>query len=213
MRYSRIPGIADPISRCVLGTSGIRSEDKHRLLDAFLEAGGNCIDTARAYGGGSAEQSVGGWIRKVKPDGLIVIAKGAHPPNCRPEMVSIELTESLEKLGIDRADLYLLHRDDPSIPVAEFVDALDAEVATGRIGAYGASNWGQQRLAEANAYAAEQLASTGMVALSNHFSLALPKEPLIRAANPCRPNCANTSRKMISDCFPGRRRREASLPR
>lgn len=178
MRYSRIPGVAEPISRCVLGTSGIRSEDRHRLLDAFFEAGGNCIDTARAYGGGSAEESVGGWIRKAKPDVLIVIAKGAHPPNCWPEMVSVELAESLEKLGIDRADLYLLHRDDPSIPVAEFVDALEAEVAAGRIGAYGASNWGQQRLAEANAYAAEQLGSTGMVALSNHFSLALPKEPL-----------------------------------
>lgn len=83
MRYSRIPGVADPISRCVLGTSGIRSEDRHRLLDAFLEAGGNCIDTARAYGGGSAEESVGGWIRKAKPDGLIVIAKGAHRGPCR----------------------------------------------------------------------------------------------------------------------------------
>lgn len=161
----------------MLGTSGIRSAAGYRLLDAFFDAGGNCIDTARVYGSGASEQAVGAWIRRTRPDGLVVLAKGAHSPNCRPSTVAVELPQSLDALGVERADIYMLHRDDPSIPAAEFVDALDAEVSAGRVGAYGASNWSHERLVEANDYAAAR-GRPGMVALSNHFSLARPVQPL-----------------------------------
>jgi aryl-alcohol dehydrogenase-like predicted oxidoreductase len=165
------------VSRCVLGASGIRDERRYGLLDAFVSAGGNCVDTARVYGGGSSERAVGDWIRRARPEGLVILAKGAHPPDCVPSMVSTQLTETLETLGVDRVDLYLLHRDNPSVPVDEFVDALEDEVAAGRIQTYGGSNWTLARLREANRYALGR-AGSGMVALSNHFSLAEPSEPL-----------------------------------
>lgn len=189
MRYSIVSGISTPLSRCTLGTSGIRTADKHRLLDVFFEAGGNCIDTARAYGGGAAEVSVGEWIRRNRPDNLVVVVKGAHPPNCEPAAVSIELTQSLEALGIERADLYMLHRDNTDVPVGEFIDALETEVAAGRITAYGGSNWSKPRLAEAQRYAADN-GCDGMAAISNHFSLAEPVEPLYPGCESVSPDLA-----------------------
>ncbi|SHG21352.1 aldo/keto reductase [Streptoalloteichus hindustanus] len=177
MRYSHIDGVPTPVSRCVLGTSGIRGVEKHALLDAFFEAGGTCIDTARAYGGGASEEAVGAWIARARPERLVVLAKGAHPPHCTPEAVGVELTRTLEALGVECADVYLLHRDDTSVPVGEFVDALEREVAAGRVRVYGGSNWESERLAEATAYARAR-GGRGMVAVSNHFSLAEPVEPL-----------------------------------
>ncbi|WP_214414782.1 aldo/keto reductase [Sphaerisporangium fuscum] len=177
MKYGKLPGVDELVSRCVLGTSGIRNERGHKLLDRFMEAGGTCIDTARVYGGGTSEAAVGDWIRSSKPDNFVIIAKGAHPPDCTPSAVAPDLTQTLDLLGVPRVDVYLLHRDDPAIPVGEFVEALEAEVAAGRICAYGASNWGRERLAEANRYAVAR-GGTGMIVLSNHFSLAEPVEPL-----------------------------------
>jgi aryl-alcohol dehydrogenase-like predicted oxidoreductase len=172
-----VPGAGGPVSRCVLGASGVRDERGFPLLDAFLRAGGSCIDTARVYGGGSSERAVGAWIRRTRPAGLVILGKGAHPPACRPDAVAGELAETLDRLGVDRIDMYLLHRDDPAVPVGEFVDALEREWRAGRIGGYGGSNWTQDRLVAANRYAAEQ-GCAGMTVLSNHFSLAEPAEPL-----------------------------------
>ncbi|HET8640657.1 MAG TPA: aldo/keto reductase [Pseudonocardiaceae bacterium] len=177
MEHGRLPGAAAPVSRCVFGASGVRDSSKFALLDAYVQAGGNCLDTARVYGGGASERAVGEWLRRTRPDRLVIIAKGAHPPNCTPQAVATELDVTLETLGVDRVELYLLHRDDPAVPAGEFVDALQAEVAAGRIGAYGGSNWTAGRLAEANAYASAH-GHDGMVAVSNHFSLAEPDEPL-----------------------------------
>lgn len=188
MRYAYARGVAQPLSRVVLGASGVRDAEKARLLDQFVEAGGNCIDTARVYGGGTSEKAVGEWIRRARPDELVILGKGAHPPNCAPSMIEPDLAQSLDALGVDRIDLYLLHRDDPQVPVDEFVDALQEQVAAGRIGAYGGSNWSRSRLVEANRYATSR-GHAGMVAVSNHFSLAEPVEPLY-------PGCEATPDKL-----------------
>jgi aryl-alcohol dehydrogenase-like predicted oxidoreductase len=177
MLYTALPGLDRLVSRCVLGTSGVRDESKFGLLDRFVEAGGTFLDTARVYGGGASERAVGEWIRRTAPDGLAILGKGAHPPACTPDAVAADLAVSLETLGVPAIDLYLLHRDDPQVPVGEFVDALEAERAAGRIRAYGGSNWTLPRLIEANRYAREHGAA-GMTALSNHFSLAEPAEAL-----------------------------------
>ena len=78
-----------------------------------------------------------------------MIAKGAHTPHCDPESIGRQLTISLERLGTDHADLYLMHRDNVEVPVGEFVDVLDAEVRAGRIRVFGGSNWTPARLSTA----------------------------------------------------------------
>jgi aryl-alcohol dehydrogenase-like predicted oxidoreductase len=181
MKYGSIRRVDRPVSRIVLGTSGMRSYDRAaRLLDYFFARGGNCLDTGYVYGDGVCEQVVGTWLRRHEPDRrrrVVLIGKGAHPPDCRPEAIATELTVSLDRLGSERIDLYLLHRDDPQVPVGEWIGALQGEVDAGRIGAYGVSNWSRARVEHAVASAADSGAD-GFVAVSNHFSLAQMVEPL-----------------------------------
>jgi aryl-alcohol dehydrogenase-like predicted oxidoreductase len=87
------------------------------------------------------------------------------------------LHESLDWLRTDRIDIYFLHRDNPDIPVGEFVDVLDEHQRAGRMGIFGGSNWSIERMEAANAYAAKH-GRRGMTVLSNHFSLAEMLEPM-----------------------------------
>lgn len=177
MKYGSIQGIRRDISRIVLGTSGMRSyEQAAPLLDSYAAQGGTCLDTAFVYGQGLCETVVGQWLRK-NSSVPVLVGKGAHPPRCDPESVAEELSVSLDRLGVDRIDIYLVHRDNPQVPVSEWVEALEAQVAAGRISAYGGSNWSTTRLRAVNAYA-RAAAAAGFVALSNHFSLAQMAEPL-----------------------------------
>jgi aryl-alcohol dehydrogenase-like predicted oxidoreductase len=100
-----------------------------------------------------------------------VYAKGCHPPYCRPELVSSELDEARGLLGLDRIDVFVLHRDDPSLPVAAFADALLEQVAAGTIGGFGVSNWTVPRLRELQLHL-DRVGEDGLVVFSNHFSLA-----------------------------------------
>ena len=72
-----------------------------------------------------------------------------------PAELRSDLTESLERLGQDRVDLYWLHRDDPAVPVGEVMGTLQEFVTEGRVRSLGASNWTPQRIAAANAWAAK----------------------------------------------------------
>ncbi len=80
-----------------------------------------------------------------------------------------------------------MHRDNLEVPVADFIDAMNAEQTQGRIGLIGVSNWELQRILEANAYAAAN-GKTGIQAISNNFSLAQMVNPIWpgveSAANP-----------------------------
>jgi aryl-alcohol dehydrogenase-like predicted oxidoreductase len=170
-----------PVSRVVLGTM-VADADADRavafgVFDAFFEAGGNTFDTAFVYGDGHTEVAFGRWVatRDVRAD-VNVIAKGAHTPHCFPERIAEQLTVSLDRLGTDRAEIYLMHRDNTDVPVGEFVSALEDLRVAGKIGAYGGSNWTSERFDEANAWAAENGAQ-GFTALSNQFSLARMVKP------------------------------------
>jgi len=170
-----------PVSRVALGTILAEPPGTDAIAlgvwDAFFEAGGNTFDTAFIYGRGRAEAVFGTWLstRGVRDD-IVLIAKGAHTPHCFPDRVAQQLEISLERLRTDRADLYFLHRDNPDIPVGEFVDALEALRRAGTISAYGGSNWTAERVDEANAWAAANGAQ-GFTVLSNQFSLARMIEP------------------------------------
>lgn len=149
------------------------------VLDAFFEAGGNLVDTAFGYGGGTQDRLLGEWIRSRRiREEIVVIGKGAHTPLCYPDVIAKQLTISLDRMQSDYVDIYFMHRDNPDVPVGEFVDAMDAEVKAGRIrGPFGGSNWTRERMDDAIAYA-ERTGKTRPTVLSNNFSLAQMVEPV-----------------------------------
>ncbi|AMY01805.1 aldo/keto reductase [Mesorhizobium ciceri] len=175
-----IPGLSKPASVVALGFEDFRTFSSGSiLLDAFFEAGGNLFDTGYVYGGGYTEKLLGEWLknRGVRAQS-VVIAKGAHSPLCYPDVIGKQLDQTLERLQTDHVDVYFMHRDNPDVPVGEFVDAMDREVKAGRIrGPFGGSNWTMERLDEAIAYA-ERTGKQKPGALSNNFSLAEMLEPI-----------------------------------
>ena len=177
----QIPGLAKPASVVALGFEFFPNFASASLtLDAFYEAGGNLFDTAYVYGGGKTEAIFGDWhtSRNVPREEIVLIGKGAHSPLCYPDMIAKQLDQSLERLKTDYVDAYFMHRDNLDIPVAEFVDAMDAEVRRGRIrGIFGGSNWTRERMDEAAAYA-QKNGKQAPGALSNNFSLAEMLDPI-----------------------------------
>lgn len=177
----RIPGLAKPASTVALGFEFFPSFAAASLtLDAFYEEGGNLFDTAFIYERGKAESIFGDWhtSRKLDREDIVLIGKGAHSPLCYPDVIAKQLDRSLERLRTDYVDVYFMHRDNPDVPVGEFVDAMDAEVRRGRIrGIFGGSNWTRERMDEAIAYA-ERSGKAAPAALSNNFSLAQMLDPI-----------------------------------
>lgn len=187
MKYGRITGLDKPVSRLIMGCDNQPNLPWAAIMfDDWFERGGNAFDTAHIYGGGLQERLLGQWIKtRGVRDKVVVIAKGAHTPYCWPNMLTKELKESLERLQIDQADMYIMHRDNPDVPVGEFVDVLNEHVAAGRIKIFGGSNWSLQRIDQANAYAAKKGLRPFQI-VSNNFSLA-------RMVNPVWPGCISAS--------------------
>lgn len=168
-----IPGLGKPASAVALGFEDFRSFASGAiLLDAFWEKGGNVFDTAFVYGAGYTETLFGQWHKnRGTREEAVLIGKGAHSPLCYPDVIGKQLAQSLDRLQTDYVDVYFMHRDNPDVPVGEFVDAMDAEVKAGRIrGPFGGSNWTMERFDEATAYA-ERTGKTRPMALSNNFAL------------------------------------------
>ncbi|WP_105382949.1 aldo/keto reductase [Neorhizobium alkalisoli] len=176
-----IPGVAKEASALSLGFEFFPNFAAASLtMDAFYEAGGNVFDTAYVYGAGKTEKIFGDWhtSREVPRDEFVLIGKGGHSPLCYPDVIAKQLDQSLDRLKTDYVDVYFMHRDNPEIPVGEFVDAMDAEVKRGRIrGIFGGSNWNRARMDEAIAYARKN-GKTAPGALSNNFSLAEMLDPI-----------------------------------
>jgi aryl-alcohol dehydrogenase-like predicted oxidoreductase len=176
---TRIPGVAHAMSRLVLGCDNKETvEEGAPVWDHWLEVGGNAFDTAHIYANGKNEKALGDWIkmRGLAKD-VVVIGKGAHTPNCNPESIGTQLTQSLERLQLDHVPIYIMHRDNPDVPVGEFIDALNAEHNKGRIGIFGGSNWSTRRLSEAQAYAKANGLKAPTV-LNNNLSLAVMEKPV-----------------------------------
>lgn len=185
MRFGTILGLDRPVSRIVLGTAVLSAGKKDlalELIDAFVAAGGNMIDTAATYGGGWSDRNVGAWLRQTgRRDEVLILGKGAHHDQrgdrVSPEEISLDLGLSLERLGTDHIDLYVLHRDDPTLPVGPIVDVLDHHHRRGRIRAVGGSNWSANRLDEARRYANAR-GLLPFTASSVNLALAVPMEPM-----------------------------------
>ena len=180
MLYGSVPGLHKPVSRLVQGTVMVRSDSWDSsvgLLDAVYALGCNTFDTAHVYGQGDNERTFGRWVNdRGLREKVVIIGKGAHHNQDRrrvtPFDISADIHDSLARLRTDYIDLYLLHRDNPAVPVGPIVDVLNDHLAAGRIRAFGGSNWSQARVQAANEYAAAH----GLVpfaAASPHFSLAI----------------------------------------
>ncbi|MCA9886896.1 MAG: aldo/keto reductase [Anaerolineae bacterium] len=184
MEYGKIPGIEKSVSRLVQGTVPFmlrNQDDAFVVYDSVFEHGINTFDTAHGYGKGECEQTLGAWINsRGLRDQIVILDKGAHPYNGRnrvtPEDITSDIEDSLERLGTDYIDLYVLHRDDENVPVAPIVTVLNEHLKAGRIHAFGGSNWSYQRLKAANDYAA-QTNQTPFVVSSPHFSVAEMVKP------------------------------------
>ena len=115
----KIAGLNEPISQLVIGCDNKDDVASGALVwDAWMEAGGNAFDTGFVYGGGRHEKILGEWIanRGVAKD-VITIVKGGHTPYCLPGAIEAQLDISLERLGLDHAPIYIMHRDNPDVPV------------------------------------------------------------------------------------------------
>jgi aryl-alcohol dehydrogenase-like predicted oxidoreductase len=172
-----------PVSRLVLGTLALERADRERgmaVLDAYVALGGNAIDTAAVYGAGESERVLGDWLERERPrrDELVVITKGAHPAGERRRVTELDIATDL-RTSVERlrgpVDLYLLHRDDPAVPVGEIVEWMNEHRRAGLIRAFGTSNWTTGRIDEANAYAAAR-GLEGFSLSSQHLSLATQNE-------------------------------------
>ncbi len=188
MKYGRIEGLDKPVSRLAVGTdiTGAIMREAMFIFDDYFERGGNVFDTAHIYG--VSDIRLGHWIRtRGVRDKVVVLGKGAHTPNCNPEALTAQLTESLERMGTDHIDIYMMHRDNPQVPVGEFIDVLNEHKKAGRMRAFGGSNWSIERVQAANDYAKSK-GLAGFCAVSNNFSLARMVDPVwagcIQASDP-----------------------------
>ena len=179
MIYGEIPGLDRKVSKFVMGCDNQQGFPHAAVMfDHWLEVGGNTFDTAHIYGGGKMETLLGEWHRsRGVRDQINIIAKGAHTPHCDPASISRQLKISLDRLQIERADIYIMHRDNPEVPVGEFVDVLHDHVEAGEITVFGGSNWTAERFAEANRYA-EANGKHRFSLMSNNFSLARMINPV-----------------------------------
>lgn len=122
-----------------MGDDPAKEKAENDALQAGIKAGAAVIDTAEMYGEGNAETLVGKAIQPFTRGDLYLISK-VYPWNASADELPKALDRSLTRLGTDYLDLYLLHwRGD--VPLAETVDALEAAKASGKIRAWGVSNF------------------------------------------------------------------------
>lgn len=141
---------------------GADEEASFAVLDAYVEGGGNVIDSANIYSwwvpgnhGGESETILGRWLAgRDDRDDLVVVTKigtagGPQPKGLTRDLVLRGAEDSLRRLGVAHIDLYYAHEDDPDTPIEETLRAFDELVAQGLVRAVAASNYPAPRLAEA----------------------------------------------------------------
>ena len=152
MEYRYLGATGLQVSELCLGAMTFGREtgedDSHRLLDRFVDAGGNFVDTANVYSAGASEEVVGRWLTRKKRDDLVVATKVRFPMGAGPNdaglsrkhiMASVEA--SLRRLRTDFIDLYQVHSWDSETPLAETLSTLHGLVQSGKVRYLGAIGW------------------------------------------------------------------------
>jgi aryl-alcohol dehydrogenase-like predicted oxidoreductase len=143
-------------------------EMSFRILDAFVDAGGNMIDTADVYSawvpghqGGESETVIGRWLKRdPSKRGKVIIAtkvgflggqivEGEYVASLEPKALRSACDASLERLGIETIDLYYQHKDNEAVPLADSLGAMDQLAKEGKIRSIGLSQFAPSRLTEA----------------------------------------------------------------
>jgi aryl-alcohol dehydrogenase-like predicted oxidoreductase len=134
---------------------GETEDEAFALMDAAWAAGITFFDTAASYGGGRSESWVGNW-RRERNAPVLLSSKVYWSVTGDPDDLGLsrgrilrEIEWSLERLGVERLDLYLTHEPDPETPIEETLRALDELVLSGKVRAIGASNLDAKQLEEA----------------------------------------------------------------
>jgi aryl-alcohol dehydrogenase-like predicted oxidoreductase len=144
------------------------------VLDAYVEAGGNFIDTADTYmrpNMGTSERIIGEWMAsRGNRDQLVIATKVGSDGGLSAENIAAHVDGSLQRLQTDRIDLYYAHKDDGSVPVEETVRAFDRTVGDGKVLQVAASNVPPERLRESLRLQAE-LGLAPYTWLQPHYNL------------------------------------------
>ena len=172
------------VSRICLGTMNFGNEQwgcdeptSAKIIDAYLGAGHNFIDTANIYAGGRSEEIVGRAIASRREE-VVLATKGFNPAdgggpnqwgNSRANLTA-SLENSLRRLGTDYVDLYQCHSWDRTTPVEETMNALDDFVRSGKVRYVGVSNWLASQIVEGQ-WAAANRGGTPIVSLQPQYSL------------------------------------------
>lgn len=182
----KIQGLSKELAPIMIGTSSalfadettpwipttLTKEEQFLVIDELWDMGLHCFDCAAGYG----ERTLGEYLKsRNRTEDAVILTKGCHPNPYRKRVTSFDLLsdfhDSLAKLNRNYIDIYMLHRDDETVPVSEIIPTLDKLKKEGKIGIYGASNWTMERFMEANAFA-EANGLEPFRAVSPHYSLA-----------------------------------------
>ncbi|HEX5195361.1 MAG TPA: aldo/keto reductase, partial [Solirubrobacteraceae bacterium] len=170
------------VSPLCLGTNifGWTADERESVavLDAYVAAGHNFLDTADVYSawadghsGGESETVIGAWLaRRRNRDRIVVATKVGHLGGLSRDNIRRRLDDSLRRLRTDYVDIYYLHADVGDAPLQETLHTVDDEVRRGRVRHVGLSNFGSARVREAiEICARDGLAPIRM--LSPHYNL------------------------------------------
>ena len=184
MDYATLGRSGLQVSRACLGAmmfadakTGLCNEDEsRRIIDHFIEAGGNFIDTADVYSWHESESIVGRAIAS-RRDQIVLATKGFYPQGTGPNSgglgrkhLTAALEASLRSLGTDYIDLYQCHNADPDTPIEETMATLHDFVQSGKVRYIGCSNWRASLIVEAQ-WAAAEAHSTPLISLQPQYSL------------------------------------------
>jgi aryl-alcohol dehydrogenase (NADP+) len=154
MHYRTLGASGTVVSAHALGTMTFGAEadeqTSHAILDAFVAAGGNFIDTADVYSRGGSETIIGHWLAAYPTEAkeVVIATKGRFPMGEGPNDLGLSrrhlgraLDASLTRLGVEQIDLYQMHAWDAHTPIEETLGFLAEAVAAGKIAYYGFSNY------------------------------------------------------------------------
>jgi aryl-alcohol dehydrogenase-like predicted oxidoreductase len=151
MKYRQMGKTGLRVSELCLGAMTFGREttegDSFKILDRFVEAGGNFIDTADVYSAGTSEEILGRWLKGKNRADFVIATKVRFSMGSGPNDFGLSrkhildgVENSLRRLGTDCIDIYQIHRWDSDTPIEETLSALNALVRAGKVRYLGASN-------------------------------------------------------------------------